>query len=92
MAGPVDVTLDLDATKALAVSLCPSGDLDLLQKMLEEHSDSIKQLHLSDPKRQLLAALRLRARYISGPFYAKADQQQGLDCWLRMQSGRSLDA
>ncbi len=92
MAGPVDVTLDWDATKALAESLCPSGDLSLLKKMLEEHSDSIKQLPLSDPKRQLLAALRLRERYISGPFYAKADQQGGLACWLAMQSSRSLDA
>ena len=92
MAGPVDVTLDWDATKALAESLCPSGDLSLLKKMLEEHSDSIKQLPLSDPKRQLLAAIRLRARYITGPFYAKADQQEGLSYWLHLQSGRRLDA
>lgn len=92
MAGPVDIVFDWDAMRAIAANLSPSGDLNVLHNALEAQSDSIKQLSLDDPKRQLLAALRLRARYISGPFYAKADQQGGLACWLAMQSSRSLDA
>ena len=40
--------------------------------------------HLSVPERQLLAGLRLRARYLSMPYYARRDER-GPAWWIALK-------
>jgi hypothetical protein len=77
---------------AIAESLSPNMDLDEVQAKLFAMADQIKTLPIEHPKRQLLAAIRLRSRCISHPFYQRKEQQGGLKCWINIHSSSPLDA
>ena len=86
------ITTSFSAMKAEAEKLSPTMNLDELQDRLLQSSDAIKTLPIEHPKRQLLAAIRLRERCISDPFYQRKEQQGGLQCWLNIQASSPLNA
>lgn len=81
-----------DALLAPAASLSPDNNLDEMQQRLEERSAAIARLPLPSPERQLLAALRRRATYLSEPLCTPHKRKDDLMHWLRSQSGSSLAA
>ena len=77
---------------SLAVSLCPSLNCDDLATLLEARSETILEQPTKSPERQLLAALRLRARCLSISSFAARDRTEGLTYWLALQGGSPLAA
>lgn len=86
------ITTSFTAMRALAASLSPTMNLDEVQTRLLAMAEEIKTLPIEHPKRQLLAAIRLRERCISDPFYQRKEQQGGLKCWINIHSSSPLDA
>lgn len=76
----------------MAASLCPSLNCDHLAVLLEARSETILDQPIKSPERQLLAALRLRARCLSISSFAARDREEGLTYWLALQGGSPLAA
>lgn len=92
MADQPYVMHDDNAMIAIALSLSPVMDLDEIQAKLITASDEIRALPIEHPKRQLLAAIRLRERCISDPFYQRKEQLSGIKTWLSLQRSCPLMA
>jgi hypothetical protein len=86
------VILRDDEMMAIALSLSPSLDLNEVHNKLIAVADEIKALPIDHPRRQLLAALRLRQRCISDPFYQRKEQFAGLQTWFNLQASQPLNA
>lgn len=80
------------AMHAIAASLSPTMDLNVVQEKLLAMADQIKVLSIEHPKRQLLAAIRIRQLCIANPFFQRKEQYMGLDAWLSMQRSCPLNA
>jgi hypothetical protein len=86
------ITFDWDALEALAASLSPTNNLDEMHQKLEERSAAIARLPVWSNERQLLAALRGRAMYLSEPLCAPHRRKDDLMHWLRLQRSSPLNA
>lgn len=81
-----------DDLKAIVVSLSPTMDLTESHAKLEQRSEIIRNLPIAHPERQLLAALRSRAQYLSAPSLATHKDKDDLTLWLRLQRSSPLAA
>ena len=86
------ITTSFTAMRALVASLSPTMNLDEVQARLLAMAEEIKTLPIEHPKRQLLAAIRIRERCIADPFYQRKERQTGITCWLNIQASVPLDA
>jgi len=83
---------DDDAMHAIAASLSPTMDLKVVQEKLLSMAAQIKTLPIEHPKRQLLAAIRIRQLCIADPFFQRKEEGMGLNAWLSMQRSCPLNA
>ncbi len=91
---PPYVIFPMDAALALAAQLSPQLDCDLIHRALEDEAASIASMPLDAPQRQLLAALRWRARWLANPSSKDRREPRDNDVrhWLTLQSGCPLNA
>ena len=77
---------------AIALSISEKLDCDAVLAALEVDAARILSMAVNDPHRQLLAALRWRARCIEAPGYALRDKSEGITFWLALQGGSPLSS
>lgn len=91
---PPYVIFPMTAALELAERISPRRDCDEMFAALEARAEEIAAMPLDAPERQLLAALRWRARWYSDPELraTRAPRHDDVHHWLNLQSGCPLNA